>query len=213
MLSNVNNFSFNPCSWLPPPIRVLKVNFDAIFSKNNAAAACDFCYRTNDPVDWQGFTSQRNWGFQHTIFEGAISAIDSRSMALLCRVEPEVEKAILRRSAIILVMSFVRSLDKARSEGRKVGFGFVGQSLDDMTRILKYVEGIDNDSLVRQHARDVIEGMESWQMNSLIPLTNTRGGTGIQDLNASGIENLAGLSVTPTRGNTNEARPRIEEIE
>ncbi|KAI9645165.1 hypothetical protein NHQ30_005899 [Ciborinia camelliae] len=128
-------------------------------------------------------------------------------------LEPEVEKGILRRSAIILVMSFVRSLDKARSEGRKLGFGFVGQSLDDMTRILKYVQSTDNDGLVRQHAKDVVEGMEAWQINSLMPVGNPGGHGGIEDLSVSGIENLAGLNVIPIRGNTNAARPRIEEVE
>lgn len=128
-------------------------------------------------------------------------------------LEPEVEKGILRRSAILLVMNFVRALDKARSEGKKLGFGFVGQSLDDMTRILKYVQGADNDGLVRQHARDVIEGIESWQLNSLIPTSNTGGGGIIDNLSVSGIGNLAGLNITPVSRNSNVARPRIEEIE
>ncbi|KAA8566062.1 hypothetical protein EYC84_008666 [Monilinia fructicola] len=127
-------------------------------------------------------------------------------------LEPEVEKGILRRSAILLVMSFVRSLDKARSEGKKLGFGFVGQSLDDMTRILKYVQSTDNDGLVRQHAKDVVEGMESWQMNSLMPAGYSSGGA-IEDLSFRGIENLAGLNITPVRGNVNASRPRIEEVE
>ncbi|KAK6601895.1 hypothetical protein H4I95_06997 [Botrytis cinerea] len=128
-------------------------------------------------------------------------------------LEPEIEKGILRRSAILLVMSFVRALDKARSEGRKLGFGFVGQSLDDMTRILKYVQSTDNDGLVRQHAKDVVEGIESWQMNSLIPVESLVGGGGIENLSARGIENLAGLNITPVNRNGNATKPRIEEIE
>lgn len=128
-------------------------------------------------------------------------------------LEPEVEKGILRRSAILLVMSFVRALDKARSEGRQLGFGFVGQSLDDMTRILRYIQGTDNDGLVRQHAKDVVEGIESWQMNSLIPVESLAGGGGIENLSARGIENLAGLNITPVSRNANVTKPRIEEIE
>lgn len=146
-----------------------------------------------------------------------ITGIDSKLISMsidlsihILTLEPEVEKGILRRSAVLLVMRFVHSLDKARSEGRKLGFGFVGQSLDDMTRILKYVKSTDNDGLVRQHAKDVIEGMDSWQMNSLMPIGYT-GGNGIEDLSINGIQNLAGLGITPARGNTNSAR--IEEIE
>ncbi|PQE11474.1 putative protein required for cell viability protein [Rutstroemia sp. NJR-2017a BBW] len=142
-----------------------------------------------------------------------ISGIGSQpiSMAVdlsihILTLEPEVEKGILRRSAILLIMSFIRALDSARSERKKLGFGFVGQSLDDVQRILKYVEETDNDGLVREHAKDVIEGIEAWQMNSLLPVEEV----GIQDLR--GISSLAGLSINPG-GEARGTRPRIEEIE
>jgi hypothetical protein len=132
-----------------------------------------------------------------------ISATIDLSIHILT-LEPEPEKGILRRSAILLIMSFVRALDEAHAEGRKLGFGFVGQSLDDVQRILKFVEATDNDGLVRQHARDVVEGLETWQTNSLLPPRNEL--TEIQD--------LAGLSINPLRGNADTAmRPRIEEID
>ncbi|KAM3066049.1 hypothetical protein ACMFMG_010613 [Clarireedia jacksonii] len=121
-------------------------------------------------------------------------------------LETEVEKGILRRASIILIMSFVRALDSARSERKKLGFGFVGQSLNDVQRILKYVEETDNDGLVREHAKDVIEGMEAWQMNSLMPVAEA----GLQDL--SGITSLTGLNINPG-GDARGIRPKIEEIE
>lgn len=132
-----------------------------------------------------------------------ISATIDLSIHILT-LEPEAEKGILRRSAILLIMSFVRALDEAQSEGRKLGFGFVGQSLDDVQRILQYVEATDNDGLVRQHARDVVEGLQTWQTNSILPPRNEQ----------VEIQELAGLSVNPLRGNSDSAvRPRIEEIE
>ena len=119
-------------------------------------------------------------------------------------LEPEPEKGILRRSAILLIMSFVRALDEARTEGRNLGFGFVGQSLDDVKRILEYVVDTDDDGLVRQHARDVVEGLQTWQINILLPLQNEQ----------SEIQQLAGLSINPDLGETGgRMRPRIEEIE
>ena len=118
-------------------------------------------------------------------------------------LEPEPEKGILRRSAILLIMSFVRALDAARTEGRNLGFGFVGQSLDDVKRILEYVVDTDNDGLVRQHARDVVEGLQTWQINFLLPLQNEQ----------TEIQQLAGLSIHPDLGETDgRMRPRIEEI-
>jgi hypothetical protein len=142
-----------------------------------------------------------------TNIAGIQSAVISATVDLsihILTLEPEPEKGILRRSAILLIMSFVRALDEARTEGIKLGFGFVGQSLNDVQRILKFVEATDNDELVRQHARDVVEGLETWQTNSLLPPRGEQ----------TEIQKLAGLSINPLRGNLDtRMRPRIEEIE
>jgi hypothetical protein len=127
-------------------------------------------------------------------------------------LEPEPEKGILRRSAILLVMSLIRALDKAQEEGKKLGFGLAGQSLDDVLRILKYVQETDNDGLVRQHAKDVVEELGVWQMKYL------RGADIRTEMPQQvGLEELAGLSINPSRSRTTEpdlgGRPRIEEIE
>jgi hypothetical protein len=118
-------------------------------------------------------------------------------------LEPEPEKGILRRAAILLIMSFVKALDSARAEGKKLGFGFVGKSLDDVQRILTYVEQTDNDGLVRQQAADVTDGLRSWQLNALIPSQQEE----------IGIRELAGLSINPSVvEDASSMRPRIEEI-
>ncbi|KUJ23057.1 uncharacterized protein LY89DRAFT_679873 [Mollisia scopiformis] len=140
--------------------------------------------------------------------EGVGSKIVSTALDLsihILTLEPEPEKGILRRSAILLIMSFIRALDSASRERKKLGFGLVGQSLEDVQRILEYVEASDNDGLVKQHARDVIEGLQAWQMNILIP----------PQKEDTELKELAGLSITP-RGledSTGRIRPRIEEIE
>lgn len=122
-------------------------------------------------------------------------------------LETEMEKGILRRAAIVAVLSFVRALQKAKESGRSLGFGLTGSSREDITRTLQYVAGTDNDGLVQQHARDVVESLESWQVSSLL-LT--------QETEAPGFDRLAGLSVNP-EGNMVDAsgqpRPRIEEVE
>lgn len=135
-----------------------------------------------------------------------ISAAVDLSIHILT-LEREPEKGILRRSAIRLIMEFVKALDSARSEGKKLPFGFVGQSLDDVRRVLQYIEGTDVDGLVRQHARDTIEGLEAWQMNGLIPQP-------IQSKQLS-LPELAGLTIKPRSISDYNRRikPRIEEIE
>ncbi|RDL37038.1 ARM repeat-containing protein [Venustampulla echinocandica] len=120
-------------------------------------------------------------------------------------LEPELQRAILRRAAILLIMDFIRALEAARSEGRSLGFGFVGQSLDNVTRVLEYVKDTDSDGLVRQHAKDVVESLQAWQMNSLFA-SRAEPQTEIQE--------LSGLHIRPG-GGSRESRmtPRIEEIE
>jgi hypothetical protein len=101
-------------------------------------------------------------------------------------------------------MTFVKALDSARAEGKKLGFGLAGQSLGDVMRIVTYVEQMDNDGLVRQQAADVIEGLRTWQINALIPPQREQ----------TEIRELAGLSIRPSVvQDTNGIRPRIEEIE
>lgn len=133
-----------------------------------------------------------------------ISAAVDTSIHTL-NLEPELEKAILRRAAILLIMSFVRALDTAREQGKRLGFGIAGQSLDDIRAVVGYVASSDNDGLVRQHARDVVEGLQAWQLNALLPSHTEQ----------NEIQQLAGLNITPmgVEDSSGRVRPRIEEIE
>jgi len=126
-------------------------------------------------------------------------------------MEPEMEKGILRRAAIIAILSFVRALAKAREEKRSLGFGLTDASREDITRTLQYVAGTDNDGLVQQHAQDVIESLEAWQMTSLLPRQDD-----ISSTSGPVLGRLAGLAVNPVSGihdPSEQSRPRIEEIE
>ncbi|KZL82692.1 protein required for cell [Colletotrichum incanum] len=122
-------------------------------------------------------------------------------------LEREIEKGIIRRAAILVVLGFVKALDAAKQSGRRLGFGLTDQSREDITRTLKYVAVTDNDGLVQQHARDVIESLEAWQLSSMIP-------SGISAVEPS-ISRLAGLTIDQDRSlpSINTKRPRIEEIE
>ncbi|CZT45900.1 uncharacterized protein RSE6_06257 [Rhynchosporium secalis] len=138
--------------------------------------------------------------------EGIGSRLISTAVDLsihILTLEPEPETGILRRAAILLIMNFVKALDSARAEGKKLSFGFVGQSLDDVRRVLEYVESTDGDGLVKLHAKDVIENLETWEMNSLIHPWNEQ----------TEIKELAGLKITPQEDVNGRVRPRIEEID
>lgn len=122
-------------------------------------------------------------------------------------MEPGMEAGILRRSAVLVVLSFVMALSKAKETGKRIGFGLTEESQEDIRRVLQYIAGTDNDELVRQHARDVIETLEAWNIGLLVP-------------DARGLEStltkIAGLSVDQERvGQSDQtgSRPVIEEIE
>lgn len=125
--------------------------------------------------------------------------------ANILTVEPEMEKGILRRAAVLLILDFVRALDKAKQERRRLGFSLAGQSREDIMRILQYVADVDNDGLVKQHAKDVVESLQNWEMASIVPDR--------QDLGGATLTKLAGLSVNPDLSPRSGSRPRIEEIE
>lgn len=149
--------------------------------------------------------------------EAYISGVGSRIISAavdlsvhILTLEPEAEKGILRRASILLIMSFIEALSQAREAGQKLPFGFVGQSLDDVQRILEYIVRTDNDGLVQQHARDVVESLVAWQMESLLPVK------GREQRLDTGLQELAGLRVSPggqQTGAGGSSMPRIEEIE
>ncbi|KAK7208829.1 hypothetical protein V2G26_016007 [Clonostachys chloroleuca] len=124
-------------------------------------------------------------------------------------LEPEMEKAILRRAAIMVVLGFIRALEAARESGVSLGFGLQEESRSDISRTLQYVAGTDNDGLVQQHARDVIESLENWHMASLVPSQ--------VDYETSRVGRLEGLRVNADTAGlgapSGRPRPRIEEIE
>ena len=128
----------------------------------------------------------------------------------ISKAETAQEKAILRRAAVLLIMSVVRALDKAGEEGRQLGFGFAGKNLTEVITVLQYVETTDSDDLVVGHVKAVIESLKAWQSKSLLGVTTSR----LSELSPRlGLEGnrLAGLSVNPDV--PTGSRPLIEEMD
>lgn len=120
-------------------------------------------------------------------------------------MEREIEFGILRRAAVLVILSFARALDEARESKRPLGFGLTEASRADIQSTLTYVAETDNDGLVQQHARDVVESLGNWQARSV--LRQHREGT------ARGLEQLAGLQVSLDGRESDRRRPKIEEVE
>ncbi|KAI0180693.1 hypothetical protein GGR52DRAFT_1023 [Hypoxylon sp. FL1284] len=127
-------------------------------------------------------------------------------------LESSPETGILRRAAIILILHFVRALADAREHGKRLGFGLPDSSRENIARVLEYVAHTDSDGLVQEHANDVVESLQNWQLSTLVPPAAPDGG------GSSTLTSLAGLDIGANSKPSlpplePDVRPRIEEIE
>ena len=136
------------------------------------------------------------------------TAIDL-AIAIL-KLEITSDKAILRRAAVMVIMSLVRGLDRAGEEGKTLGFGFAGENLAEVITVLQYVQATDADDVVVGHVKAVVESLEAWQSKSLLGMSASQRGELGPSLGLEGGR-LAGLSVNPKA--SGGSRPLIEEIE
>lgn len=162
------------------------------------------------------------------------SAVDLALATLI--LEPAPESAILRRASAILILDILKALDTAREVrgGGDIGLGFslgddasapfsesggdsasVVGNVPYMLQTLGFVEGKEEDVIVRGHLRALIESLQAWTEKSLMwgigMQTRPRAG-GIDEQQLKLGDSIAGLNVDPMAGRGG-GRPRIEEIE
>ncbi|KAL8709221.1 MAG: hypothetical protein Q9220_005963 [cf. Caloplaca sp. 1 TL-2023] len=135
-------------------------------------------------------------GIGATITSTAIDCVLS-----ILKLEKGAERAILRRAAVMVIMSLIRALDSAHEQGQELGFGFAGENLAEVITVLRYVEFTDGDETVVGHVRSVIEGLEIWQQKSVFGISRLEENRNIR-MTLDGNK-IAGLSV----------RPKIQEID
>ncbi|KAI5925460.1 hypothetical protein F4810DRAFT_717778 [Camillea tinctor] len=82
---------------------------------------------------------------------------------------------ILRRAAVVVILSTVRALAGARDAGTDLGFGLPAGSRGRAVEVLEYVARTDEDGLARQHARDCVESLRSWEVLEVMPREGGRG--------------------------------------
>ncbi|KAI0593360.1 hypothetical protein F4775DRAFT_597331 [Biscogniauxia sp. FL1348] len=140
----------------------------------------------------------------------------------------ETGAGILRRAAVLLLLELVRALAAARDRGQDLGFGFGfgAQAYARAVDVLGYLARTDDDGLVRQHARDCLESLESWRLVELMPRGEGEGMvregaelTRLVGLGDRGRVTLPRLEPeregegTTAREYGGVMRPRIEEVE
>lgn len=130
---------------------------------------------------------------------------------MIMKVETSDSAAILRRAAIILILSLVQALDSGE---QKAAFTFVGSSVEDIREVLGYIEATDGDGLVRRHAVDVRESLANWRDKGLLDMIGNASTS--NDALGEGIGALRGLDIDPERSEPSGLRGGkmlIEEIE
>ncbi|KAI4222987.1 MAG: hypothetical protein L6R36_005750 [Xanthoria steineri] len=131
------------------------------------------------------------------------TAIDC--VLVILKLEKSNDRAILRRAAVMVIMSLVKAFDTADEQGLQLGFGFAGENLAEVITVLKYVEITDTDDMVVGHVRVVSESLQAWQRKSIIGHLGSRGP---REANFSLDENgIVGLAFRP------KTRPKIEEVD
>ncbi|KAI4261476.1 MAG: hypothetical protein L6R42_003322 [Xanthoria sp. 1 TBL-2021] len=123
----------------------------------------------------------------------------------ILKLEKSNDRAILRRAAVMFIMSLIKAFDTADEQGIQLGFGFAGENLAEVITVLKYVEITDTDEIVIGHIKVVVESLEAWQRKPIIGHLGSKGPPGVDfSLDENGI---AGLAFRPTM------RPKIEEVD
>ncbi|KAH6861142.1 hypothetical protein BKA58DRAFT_392916 [Alternaria rosae] len=130
---------------------------------------------------------------------------------LVLAMEREDSKALLRRSAVLVIMGLLRAIDARIESGQESVVGLNLKQQEEVERVVKWVRDEDTDELVRDHATNVVEGLETMRMKKLYKIRDEGLRLG-PDLGLEG--NLRGLDVQPQTGNgEGKTRMIIEEIE
>lgn len=131
---------------------------------------------------------------------------------LILTMETSEAKGILRRAAVLVIMSLLRGLDTALESGHEVSVGLGMGQQEEIERMIRWVRDGDIDALVRDHAANVLEGMETLRMKKLYQVREQGLRLG-PDLGLG--ENLRGLDVQPDLSEREGQGKRlmVEEVE
>ncbi|QDS74414.1 hypothetical protein FKW77_005851 [Venturia effusa] len=137
------------------------------------------------------------------------SLIDNATQSCLAvlTLEPSPSSAILRRAAVMVLLSLLNSTDSALQKGKKVAMDL--EKWDEVEKVLRFVVDTDSDDLVLSHAKDFLDSLEAWNMKRIQVVTQAPEGEQIRfDLEGR----LRGLEVNPDV-EERKGRVLIEEIE
>lgn len=140
-------------------------------------------------------------------------------------LETEERHAVLRRAAVLVVWGLVKAMDKvheeAGSKGAMVGegAGLSPTKWEEVERVVRWVRDQDGDAVVKGHAGEVLEALETWRVKKALGVRGdgSLAGQGIQltgDLGLSGLRGLnIGVNAQDESGQSHGRKLVVEEIE
>ncbi|KAH7095464.1 hypothetical protein FB567DRAFT_623726 [Paraphoma chrysanthemicola] len=131
---------------------------------------------------------------------------------LILTMETSEAHGILRRAGVLVFMGLLRGLDSALEAREETVAGLSASQGEEVERVLKWIRDEDVDALVRDHATNVLEGLETLRMKKLYMLRDD----GLQLSADLGLEgNLRGLDVRPDvdMGRREGRKLMVEEVE
>lgn len=130
----------------------------------------------------------------------------TQSCLAILTLETSPSSAILRRAAVIVLLSLLNSTDSASQKGNEIAMN--PDKWAETEKVLQFVADTDSDDLVLSHAKDFLESLEAWNLKRAQVVTQVPEGEQIR----FGLEGkLRGLEVNPDVGKKD--RVMIEEIE
>jgi len=115
----------------------------------------------------------------------------------------------VRRAAVLVVLSLLRAMDASAG----VAVDLDPRRWQDVEMGMKWVSDMDEDDMVKGHAREVLEGLEAWRMKLLLG----RGGDEFDLTPRFDLPEgrLKGLDVDPRLNgeNARPGRPMVVEVD
>lgn len=153
-----------------------------------------------------------------SVLEKRLQFVDQRMVdaglqivLLILTMENAEALFMLRRAAVLVIMGLLRALNAKLDAGEDDGATLSMKQQDEVERVLRWVKHEDGDELVRDHAENVMEGLEIVRMKKLYKIRDDDMKLG-QDLGLEG--GLRGLTVRPeAKKEQDNQRMMVEEIE
>ncbi|KAL1646817.1 hypothetical protein SLS58_002952 [Diplodia intermedia] len=138
-------------------------------------------------------------------------------------LETEERHAVLRRAAVLVVWGLVEAMDKVHEGGGEgvvgEGAGLAPEKWEEVERVVGWVRDRDADAVVKGHAGEVLEALETWRVKKALGVRGdgSLAGRGVGLTEDLGLAELRGLNVNvggqDGRGQGRGKKLVVEEIE